>query len=56
MITTTQIKTYSTLHLEGFNQRNLMFFYRSRWNEIYEDIEDSLITDGKVTVDLVVRI
>lgn len=55
-MTTTKIKTYSTLPLAYFNQRNLMFFYRSRWNEIYEDIEDHLITDGKVTVDLVVRI
>lgn len=53
---TAQMKTYSTLHLEGFNQRNLMFFYRSRWNEIYENVDDFIMTDGKVTVDLVVRI
>lgn len=56
MIITTQIKTYSTLPLNSFNQRNLMFFYRSRWNEIYEDVDDFLMTDGKVTVDLIVRI
>lgn len=55
-MTTTKIKTYSTLPLDSFNQRNLMFFYRNRWDEIYEDIEDSLMTDGKVTVDLIVRI
>ena len=55
-MTTTKIKTYSTLPLNSFNQSNLMFFYRSRWNEIYEDVEDYLMTDGKVTVDLVVRI
>lgn len=53
---TTKIKTYSTLQLGSFNQRNLMFFYRSRWNEIYEDVDDFLMTDGKVTIDLIVRI
>lgn len=53
---TTKITTYSTLPLDSFNQRNLMFIYRSRWYEIYEDIDDFLMTDGKVTVDLIVRI
>ena len=54
---TTKIQTHSRL-LSGIfsNQRNLMYFYSIRWDKIYEDIEDYLITDGKAAIDLIVRI
>jgi hypothetical protein len=56
-MTTTKIQTYSgLLAISHFNQKNLMRLYFSRWYEVYEDIDDFLMTDGKVTIDLVVRI
>ena len=55
---TNKIKTYSGLPSGNIwhNKKNMMWFYFSRWNEVYEDVDDFLMTDGKVTVDLIVRI
>lgn len=57
-MTTSKITTYSGLPSGNIwhNKKNMMWFYFSRWNEVYEDVDDFLMTDGKVTVDLIVRI
>lgn len=53
-MTTAKITTYSNLIY--YNKKTSIVLYSSRWYEIYEDIDGFLMTDGKVTVDLIVRI
>jgi hypothetical protein len=54
---TNKIQVHSGLLSEGwYNKKNIMWFYFLKWNKVYEDVDDFLMTDGKVTVDLIVRI